>query len=128
MTDRALVDVRAYLASLVGREIKTLTGRPNRVLRLEGESVIVGTLRSPNGRPVPIKSVQGALDILERGGEVVIDVKLVGYRSAFIGAVLAWRRCLKQARRWRPDGSFGALGDVSGARAASYSDERCVWS
>jgi hypothetical protein len=33
--------------------------------------------------------VQNALDLLERDGEVVIDVDTIGYRSAFIGAVLA---------------------------------------
>jgi hypothetical protein len=37
---------------------------------------------------VPVKWVQAALDIFERDGEVVIDVKTVGYRSTFIGAVL----------------------------------------
>ena len=44
---------------------------------------------SDQGKPVPIKWVQAALDMLERDGEVIIDVKTVGYRSAFIGAVLA---------------------------------------
>jgi hypothetical protein len=83
------VNARDYLASLVGQELETLTGRTNRVLRLAGEDVIVATSRSPRGKPVPIKWVQAALDMLERQGEVVIDVKTVGYRSAFVGAVLA---------------------------------------
>jgi hypothetical protein len=83
------VDARAHLASLVGHEIKTLTGRPNRVLRIEGDDVVVSTTRSPLGKPVPIAWVQGALDLLEREGEVVVDVDTLGYRSAFIGAVLA---------------------------------------
>lgn len=80
---------RSHLSSLVGREIKTLTGRANKVLRIEGNDVIVATERSPNGQPVPISWVQDALDMLQRDGEVVIDVETVGYRSAFIGAVLA---------------------------------------
>ena len=83
------MDARVYLESLVGREIKTLTGRSNRVLRIEGKDVIVATDRSPNGQPVPVAWVQSALDMLEKDGDVVIDVKTVGYRSAFIGAVLA---------------------------------------
>lgn len=83
------LDARSYLASLVGRELKTLTGKPNRVLRLEGDKVIVGTSKSPAGQPVPIKWVQAAMDTLDREGEVVIDPETVGYRSGFIGAVLA---------------------------------------
>jgi hypothetical protein len=56
---------------------------------VESDRVLVGTLRSPKGKPVPIADVQAAMDLLERDGEVVIDVETVGYRSAFIGAVLA---------------------------------------
>jgi hypothetical protein len=83
------VDAREHLASLVGQEIKTLTGRSNRVLGIEGDDVIVATARSPRGKPVPVAWVQNAIDLLERNREVVIDVETVGYRSAFIGAVLA---------------------------------------
>lgn len=82
-------DARSHLSSLFGREIKALTGRTNRVLRIDGDHVIVATERSPSGQPVPISWVQNALDMLQRDGEVVIDVETVGYRSAFIGAVLA---------------------------------------
>jgi len=82
-------DARELLASLTGQTIHTLTGRPNRVLRLEGDSVVVATAKSPEGRPVPIDWVQAALDRLEDEGAVVISVESVGYRSAFIGAVLS---------------------------------------
>lgn len=58
------IDARGFLASLEGRVIPTLTGRPNRVLRLDGETVIVATNRSPLGRPVPIAWIQSALDRL----------------------------------------------------------------
>lgn len=81
-------DARTHLASLVDHEIK-ITGRPTRVLRIEGDDVVVATARSPEGKPVPIAWVQEALDMLERDGEVVADVETLGYRSAFIGAVLA---------------------------------------
>ena len=82
-------DARQHLERLVGRTIRTLSGRPNTVLRLEADDVIVGTNRSPSGQPVPIKWVQDAMDDLGRRGELSIEVSTVGYRSAFIGAVLA---------------------------------------
>ena len=46
------------------------------------------TARSPSGQPIPIRWVQEALDRLERDGEIEISVSSIGYRSAFIGAVL----------------------------------------
>jgi hypothetical protein len=83
------LDARATLRGLVGREIATLTGKPNRVIGLTADDVIVGTRRSPGGQPVPIEEVQHALDLLARDGAVEVSVATVGYRSAFIGAVLA---------------------------------------
>jgi hypothetical protein len=83
------LDARKHLQTLVGKTIRTLTGRPNVVLRLEGDSVIVGTSRSPSGQPVPIKEVQNAMDGLAEKKELAIEVSTVGYRSAFIGAVLS---------------------------------------
>lgn len=43
---------------------------------------------SPKGRPVPIVEVQAAIDGLVFDGSIDITTKNVGYRSAFIGAVL----------------------------------------
>jgi hypothetical protein len=83
------LDARRHLEGLVGETIRTLTGRPNVILRIEGGDVIVGTQRSPNGQPVPIQWVQDAMDQLVGKGELAIEVSTVGYRSAFIGAVLA---------------------------------------
>ena len=82
-------DARAHLESLVGETIQTLSGRPNTILRLEGDNAVVGTQRSPSGKPVPIKWVQDAADQLAERHEIEIKVETVGYRSAFIGAVLA---------------------------------------
>ena len=48
----------------------------------------MATARSPTGQPVPIAWVQHALDRLAADGEIEISVESVGYRSAFIGAVL----------------------------------------
>jgi hypothetical protein len=77
------------LESLIGRNIPTVTGRPNRVLAVEGDRVLVRTARSPAGQKIPITWVQDALDKLHRDGSVEISVDSVGYRSAFIGAALS---------------------------------------
>lgn len=84
-----MIDARHLLTRLLGQELRTLTGKPNRILRLEAEHVLVATGRSPEGRKVLIAEVQKAIDALSRFGELEISVKSVGYRSAFIGAVLA---------------------------------------
>lgn len=83
------VEARQHLQRLVGTEIRTSTGKPNRVLGVDARTVTVATNRSPRGRPVPIEWVENAMDILAREGEVTIDVATLGYRSSFIGAVLA---------------------------------------
>jgi hypothetical protein len=58
------------------------------VLGLEGDHVRVGTERSPKGQLVPIAWVQDAMDRLAAERSLEISVASVGYRSAFIGAVL----------------------------------------
>jgi len=83
------IDAHSFLLSLQGQVVPTLTGRPNCVLRLEGDRAIVATNRSPDGRPVPVEWIQAALDRLVEEGVVDISVESVGYRSAFVGAVLA---------------------------------------
>lgn len=82
------VDARQILRAIAGTTIPTMTGRPNRILAIAGDDVIVATDRSPNGQAVPIEWVQTALDRLERDGEIEVSVPSIGYRSAFIGAVL----------------------------------------
>ena len=82
-------DMRVFLHGLTGTAISTLTGRPNTVIRVDETHVIVGTSNSPFGKPVPIQWIQDAADRLYREGELEISVPSVGYRSAFIGAVLA---------------------------------------
>ena len=82
------IDARQFLSTLIDRDIETFSGRRNRVLRLSGDEVLVATERSPSGAPVPIEWVQAALDRLTAGEDVEISVESVGYRSAFIGAVL----------------------------------------
>lgn len=90
MNSAGAVDARQHLAGLVGQSIPTLgQKKPNRVIAIDGDEVIVGTERSPKGEPVPIEWVQDALDRLYRDGQVLISVKSLGHRrSAFVGAVL----------------------------------------
>jgi hypothetical protein len=76
------------LAGLAGQPLETLSGRRNSVLELRDTDVLVRTERSPMGSPVPIIMVEEALDQLIARGEICIDVPTVGYRSAFVGAVL----------------------------------------
>ena len=82
-------DMRVVLKGLRGQTIRTLTGKPNVVIRVDEARVIVGTAKSPKGQPVPISWLQTAADRLYRDGEIEISVSSVGYRSALVGAVLA---------------------------------------
>jgi hypothetical protein len=79
---------REVFESLIGQQIHTVTGRPNRVARLEHDAVIVATQRSPEGTPVPVIWVQDAIDRLYKRHEIEVSVESLGYRSAFVGAVL----------------------------------------
>jgi hypothetical protein len=83
------VDAKDLLGPLVGSTLQTLSGRPNTLLELDESEALVGTQRSPAGRPVALVMVQEAIDRLETEGEVPINVDSVGYRSAFVGAALA---------------------------------------
>ena len=76
------------LRPLVGRPLTTVDGSPNRILRIEGDTVLVATGRSPEGTPVPIGFVQDGLDLLRENGVLGINPKELNHRSAFVGAVL----------------------------------------
>ncbi len=84
----AEMDARALLESLVGQQIHTVTGRPNTVMAVAGDIVTVATDRSPAGEPVPIEWVQSGLDRLLETGEIEVGVPSLGYRGAFVAAVL----------------------------------------
>jgi hypothetical protein len=77
----------AVLHDLIGQELHTLLGRNNTIEEVRDGFATVLTDRSPDGRPVPVAEVQAALDQLRRDGSVICPDD-VGYRSAFIGAVL----------------------------------------
>lgn len=89
------LDARALLADLIGQPLWTISGRPNEILELRDQDVVVATDRSPAGTSLPVAWVQDALDRIQATGELQIDPPSVGYRSAFIGAVL---RTLPNAR------------------------------
>jgi hypothetical protein len=83
-------DARELLIGLTGRPIRTIThSKQNKILRLDGDTAVVATDRSPSGRAVPIAWVQQALDALYRDGELQINKRTLGHRrTAFVGAVL----------------------------------------
>jgi 5-methylcytosine-specific restriction enzyme A len=81
-------DAHEYLQSLVGQTITTLRGRPNIVLAVNDDDVYVGTGRSPGGQAVSIADIQSTIDRVWGGEEVPISPEAVGFRSAFVGAVL----------------------------------------
>lgn len=84
------MDARSHLTTLVGTTIHTIgQGRPNRIVAVDGAEVVVATDRSPRGQRVAIAEVQAAMDTLERTGDLLIDKRVIGYRSAFIAGVLA---------------------------------------
>lgn len=92
---RETQDARTLLAGLIGQPLWTISGRPNEILELRDQDVVVATDRSPAGKPLPVALVQDALDRIQATGELQIDPPSVGYRSAFVGAVL---RTLPNAR------------------------------
>lgn len=81
---------RDLVTRLLGSTVHTLSRRrPNVLLRIEGDDVVVATQTSPDGLPVPIASIQAALDRLVTQGELVVTGASLGTRNAFIGAVLS---------------------------------------
>ena len=106
------MEARQLLDGLVGRTLRTVTGRPNQVPRLDGDQVIVGTERSPGGEPVPIQHVRAAFDVLRCEGEIRVHPDALGHRRSFIGAVLltlAGATALSDPTRVRLAESAGAL-------------------
>lgn len=77
------------LRSLIGQEIRTVTGRLNMVVAVNSDVVMVRTSPSPDGRKVAVTEVQDGLDKLDQQGTVGINPDELGHRSSFIGAVLA---------------------------------------
>lgn len=81
-------DARTLAAGLVGRTVTTVSGRTNVVLAIDGDDVIVGTERTPEGARVPLAMIEAGIDALSRDGTVTVDVETLGHRSAFVAAML----------------------------------------
>jgi hypothetical protein len=82
-------DAGELLNVLVDIPLHTATGSANKVLKVEADTALVATDRSPGGQPVPVADVQRGLDRLVAEKNVVISVDVLGHRSSFVGAVLA---------------------------------------
>jgi hypothetical protein len=81
-------DASELLRQLVRRPLTTASGRPNVILEVRPDNVLVATDRSPAGTVIPIKWIAEALERLRDEGTLTISVEEVGHRSAFVGAVL----------------------------------------
>ncbi|MDL5159280.1 hypothetical protein [Actinomycetospora termitidis] len=81
-------NVTDLLRRLIGVPLRTVRGQANRILTVQPPTVTVATDRSPEGRPVSIAEVEHALTTLRVEGSVTVDPGHIGYRSAFVGAVL----------------------------------------
>ncbi|TDC31865.1 hypothetical protein [Micromonospora sp. KC213] len=84
----ARMEAVELLRSLIGVPLLTVKGRTNKILAVRPPDVVVATESSPTGQLVPIAWVEEALQLLREHGSVTIHPDQVGYRSAFIGAVL----------------------------------------
>ncbi|MGB2569279.1 hypothetical protein ACPFP2_12620 [Micromonospora citrea] len=84
----ARMEAVELLRALIGVTLLTVKGRTNKILAMRPPDVVVATESSPAGQLVPIAWVEEALQLLREHGSVTIHPDQVGYRSAFIGAVL----------------------------------------
>src|SRR5450631_1171130 len=76
------------VGTLIRVRLHTLSGAENQIIAVAGGQATVATNKPPEGKPVPINEVQRALDLLIKTGSIIPSPDSVGYRSAFIGAVL----------------------------------------
>ncbi|MBP2338178.1 hypothetical protein JOF41_004356 [Saccharothrix coeruleofusca] len=84
------VDAYEVLRELIGAEVRTVvTDKPNLVMGVRGHHVEVATENSPEGKLIPVAEVQAGIDRLMAQGSVLVSPPELGYRSWFIGAVLA---------------------------------------
>src|SRR5581483_8097476 len=81
-------DARGHLTGLVNQTITTFRGEPNRIVAVLDDTVLVATGKSLDGEAVPLAWVQEGIDLLVSHGEVRVGVESLGYRSAFVAAVL----------------------------------------
>lgn len=82
--------VRDHVRSLRGQTLRTITeNEPNRVVDVTDREVIIGTQKSPEGKPVDLDIVQEQADLIWDGLAVEINPESMGYRrSSAVGAIL----------------------------------------
>jgi Arc/MetJ family transcription regulator len=81
--------VEGFLRELIGTPIPTASGtRTNTILGVDADHALVATSRTPSGQQVPILHVVAAMARLKHDGIIDVNVDALGYRSAFVGAVL----------------------------------------
>jgi hypothetical protein len=82
------IDAEALARARIGDKLRTLTEREiNRIHDVRDGEIVVETKKGIE--PVPIAEVQEAADDLVTRGEIRVSPKTLGYRSSFIGALLA---------------------------------------
>ncbi|MGV9294819.1 hypothetical protein [Amycolatopsis sp. NPDC003676] len=83
-----VLHAKDLLRGLTGETISSAVGEENRILKVDDESVLVGTDQSPEGQPVPLDQVQRGLDVLALGGALEVSVEGLDHGSAFVEALL----------------------------------------
>jgi hypothetical protein len=86
---RAWPSAEEMLRSLIGEEIRTISGAPNMVMAVHDRTALVGANRSPQGQTVEISDIRHGMDKLKARRTVRITDEELGHHSAFVGAVLA---------------------------------------
>jgi hypothetical protein len=78
-------NLREYLSSVINEPLRTVTGKRNTVLAVGTSTVRVATEENPDGAEISLAFLQGVVDRVFEGEEVVLDPQR---RSAFLAAVL----------------------------------------
>jgi hypothetical protein len=92
-------DARQQLERLVGRTVYTISDRkPNTILRLDKEDVIVGTGKAPDGEPVPVAWVQTAIDRPWAARELRISTESLAEAESQTRNAVATVAAAKEAR------------------------------
>ncbi len=82
----AAPDIQKFLRSRVGRVLPTMTGKPNEILEVTDDYVLIGTEKNPEGSRVYFSYLQGEVERLwYLSGERNLDNK---GRGAVVGAIL----------------------------------------
>jgi hypothetical protein len=85
-----MINAHLLLRSLLGETLLTLwRPKPNTILAVGDETVLVRTTKSPDGEGIEIDWVQEALDRLASDGRIELGEGRHRFRSSFLAAVLS---------------------------------------